>query len=104
MSLWATVIAASLASFAVKFLGHLAPARWFSHPRVARVIGLTPVALLAALLATQALTRTDGGLVWDARGWAMVAAAVALVLRAPFIVVLAVAAVTAALLRARGMA
>ena len=62
--------------------------------RVQRVAVLLPVALLAALIATQ--TFGEGV---DARAAGLAAAVVAIVLRAPFLVVVAVAAVTTALLR-----
>ena len=70
---------------------------------VRRVAGLLPVALLAALVAVQ--TFADGqNLVIDARLAGLAAAVIALVLRAPFLVVVLVAAVTAAVLRAIGVA
>jgi len=56
-------------------------------------------ALLAALVASQAFA-TDEQLVIDERGAGLIAAAVALVLRAPILVVILVAAVTAGVLRA----
>jgi 2-succinyl-5-enolpyruvyl-6-hydroxy-3-cyclohexene-1-carboxylate synthase len=54
---------------------------------------------LAALVATQAFA-SDGELVLDERPAGLLAAGVAIVLRAPLLVVVLVAAVTAALLRA----
>ena len=65
---------------------------------VARLLPLAAVALLAALAAVQTLATGDH-LVLDARVAGVAAAVVALGLRAPFIVVVAVAAATAALLR-----
>jgi uncharacterized membrane protein len=63
-----------------------------------RVANLIPVALLAALVAVQALA--DGSrLAVDARLAGLAVAAVALVLRAPFLVVVVLGAATAALLR-----
>ena len=68
-----------------------------------RITGLLPVALLSALVAVQ--TFADGQtLVIDARLAGVLAAVVALVLRAPFLVVVLVAAITAALLRSTGLA
>ena len=61
---------------------------------VALLAELVPVALLAALIATQTFA---GGI--DARVAGLAAAVAALVLRAPFLVVVAAAAVTTALLR-----
>ena len=60
------------------------------------------VALLAALVGVQTLT-SGHTLVVDARLPALVVAAAALALRAPFIVVVLAAALTAAALRALGM-
>lgn len=101
--LWVTVLVASLVCLGLKLAGHLVPERWMSSPRVARVAALVTVALLSALVATQTLA--DGRhLDLDARVPALAVAAVALVLRAPFIVVVVLAAATAAGLRALGMA
>jgi hypothetical protein len=58
--------------------------------------------MLAALVATQTLGGPDGTLVVDARVAAVGVAVVALLLRAPFIVVVVLGAVTAAALRALG--
>ena len=60
------------------------------------------MALLAALVAVQTLT-SGYRVVIDARVPALVVAAVALALRAPFIVVVVAAALTAAGLRAAGL-
>ena len=57
---------------------------------------------LAALVAVQTFT-TSGALALDARAIALVVAAVALALRAPFVVVVLLAAVVAAVLRAAGL-
>jgi hypothetical protein len=62
-----------------------------------------PVALLAALVAVQTFA-TGQSLVVDARVAGLAVAIVALLLRAPFLVVVVVAAVSAALLRAAGWA
>ena len=60
-----------------------------------------PVALLAALLAV--VTLGDGmAITFDARVAAVMAAAIALALRAPFLVVVVVGAATAAVIRALG--
>lgn len=99
---WLAVIAGSAVVFALKLLGHLVPEHWLAKPRVARTAALVTVALLSALVAVQAAT-IRGQLVADARLPALAVAAVALMLRAPFIVVVVLAAGTAALLRAIGM-
>lgn len=100
--MWATVLLACAACYALKALGFVIPRRLLDDPRVAALVGLFPVALLAALLAV--VTFGDGqSLVLDARLAAVLAAAVALLLRAPFLVVVVVGAGTAALLRAFGL-
>jgi branched-subunit amino acid transport protein len=66
--------------------------------RVQRTIPLVPVALLAALIATNTFS-TGHHLVLDVRAAAIGVAVVAVLLRAPFLVVVASAAATAALLR-----
>lgn len=99
--LWIAVIAASLASFVQKWLGYQVPSEVLERPRVARVTRLLPIALLGALVAVQ--TATDGtAIVADARLAAVGVAAVLLVLRAPFLVVVIGAAAAAATLRALG--
>jgi hypothetical protein len=71
------------------------------RPAPSRVANLLTVALLAALVVTQTLER-DHQVVLDARLPAVGVAAVLLVLRAPFIVVVLSAAVVAAVLRLLG--
>lgn len=99
---WTAVIAGSLVCFALKALGYVVPESFLQRPRVAALVAMFPVALLAALLAV--VTVADGmTVVLDARFAAVCAAAVALLLRAPFLVVVLVGAATAALLRALGL-
>ena len=100
---WVAVVVASAVVFAIKLVGHLVPEHWLAEPRIARTASLVTVALLSALVAVQAVAQ-GGDLVVDARLPALAVAAVALALRAPFVVVVVLAALTAALLRALGMA
>ncbi len=102
MTLWGAVIVAALIAFALKLAGFLVPESVLSHPRARRVTAAIPVAMLAALVASQTLGGPDGTLVVDARVAAVGVAVVALLLRAPFIVVVVLGAVTAAALRALG--
>jgi len=67
-------------------------------PRVQRTVPLVPVALLAALIATQTFS-TGHHLVVDVRSVALIVAIAMVLVRAPFLVVVASAAATAALLR-----
>ncbi|MBO3087516.1 AzlD domain-containing protein [Cellulomonas dongxiuzhuiae] len=101
-ALWGAVLLAGLSCLAIKLAGHVLPEHWLAQPRVARVAALVTVALLSALVAVQ--TATSGSqVVVDARLPALAVAAVALVLRAPFVVVVVLAAATAAGLRLLGM-
>lgn len=102
MNLWSTVLVAAAAGFAVKFAGYVVPRRALQGPRVSRVTPLLPVALLSGLVATQAFTGAGGAPALDARGAAVVVAVVALRLRVPFLLMVILAAATAAGLRALG--
>lgn len=95
---WAAVLLAALGCYALKLAGLSVPARLLDDPRVRTVGALLPVALLAALTATQTFT-TAQRLTVDARAAGLVVALAALVLRAPFLVVVGGAAATAAVLR-----
>lgn len=99
MTAWGTVLAACALAYLLKLAGFLVPERVLEIPWVARVTPLLPVALLSSLVVTQAFLAPDGGFVLDARAAGVGAAVVALLLRAPFLVVVTVAAVTAALVR-----
>ena len=96
--IWAGVLVASVSCYALKLAGLSLPQRWLQDPRVQRTVPLIPIALLAALVATQTFS-SGQHLVLDVRAAALVVAIVAVVLRAPFLVVVAEAAATAALLR-----
>jgi branched-subunit amino acid transport protein len=52
VSTWATVIAASLGCYVLKFVGVSLPQSVLAHPRVQRVAGLLPIAMLSALIIT----------------------------------------------------
>ena len=95
---WATIVVAGLGCYLLKLAGLSVPASVLERPLVQRVAGLIPVALLSALVAVQVVS--DGHrLVLDERAAGLAAAVVLLVLRAPFLVVVVGAALTAALLR-----
>jgi Branched-chain amino acid transport protein (AzlD) len=98
VTVWAAVISASLACYLLKLAGLSVPGRILDDRRVARISVLLPVALLATLVATQTLS-TGRHLVLDARLAGLTAAATAQLLRAPFLVVVASAAATTALVR-----
>ncbi|MEU0967182.1 AzlD domain-containing protein [Streptomyces sp. NPDC005917] len=101
MNTWIAIAATVLGCYAVKLAGLLVPAGVLERPLVRRLAALLPVALLAALTAQQ--TFADGHtLVLDARAAGLGAAALALVLRAPFLVVVGVAVLVTAGVRAIG--
>ncbi|WP_323097066.1 AzlD domain-containing protein [Intrasporangium sp. YIM S08009] len=102
MTLWVAILVAAAIAFGLKLAGYLVPASLLAEPRVKRVTAALPIALLAALIATQTFTVPGGGLTLDARLAAVGVAVVALLFRAPFIVVVVLGAATAALLRAVG--
>ena len=95
-ALWVTVVAGSLGCYLLKLAGLSVPAAWVEQPWVARIVDFVPAALLAALVAVQAMA-SGHTLVVDGRLAGLAAAAIALALRAPFIVVLVVAGVAGAL-------
>ncbi|GEB46150.1 branched-chain amino acid transporter AzlD [Microbacterium testaceum] len=103
MTLWTAVLAASVLCVALKATGYLLPAHWLDAPRPARIADLLTVALLAALVMVQTLG-AGSAVVVDARLPAVGVAALLLWARAPFLVVVAAAAGTAALLRLWGWA
>ncbi|WP_267243790.1 AzlD domain-containing protein [Streptomyces sp. PR69] len=95
MSVWIAIGATAVGCYLVKLAGLLVPAHALERPSVQRLAALLPVALLAALTAQQTFS-TGGSLALDARAAGVGAAAVALALRAPFLVVVGAAvAVTA---------
>ncbi|MFB7247512.1 branched-chain amino acid transporter AzlD [Streptomyces populi] len=99
MNIWIAIGATAVGCYAVKLIGLLIPAGVLERPLVQRLAALLPVALLAALTAQQ--TFADGRvLVVDAKAAGLAAAAVALILRAPFLVVVAAAVVVTAGVRA----
>ncbi len=98
MTLWTGLLIAAAGCYALKLAGLSLPQRWLQDPRIQRTVPLLPVALLSALIAT--LTFSSGRhLVLDVRAAALGVAAVAVLLRAPFLVVVASGAASAALLR-----
>ncbi|ONK10792.1 AzlD domain-containing protein [Streptomyces sp. MP131-18] len=101
MTVWLAIAWTALGCYLVKLLGLAIPAGALERPVVRRLAALLPVALLAALTVLQTLD--DGGApVLDARALGLAAAGVALLLRAPFLLVVAVAVVVTAGTRALG--
>jgi branched-subunit amino acid transport protein len=102
MTVWIAVLVTGLGCYGLKLAGLVVPQRVLSDARVRRFSELVPVALLTALVVVQSLA--DGrSLELNAPRLAGIAAAVvALLLRAPFLVVLLAAAAVTAGLRLMG--
>ena len=100
--IWPAVIIGSIGAYLLKLAGYIIPERVLENERLRRLTALLPVALLAALVAVQTFS-VGSALQIDARIAGLAAAIVALILRAPFLVVVLVAAITAAVLRATGL-
>ncbi len=98
MSLWAWIVVGCVAAWAIKFAGYLVPVRWLESPRMSRVAGCLTIGLLASLT-TMNTVSAGQGVVLDARVAALLAAAVALLLRLPFLMVVMAGAAAAALIR-----
>ncbi len=96
--IWTAVIAGGVGCYLLKLAGLSVPAAVLERPLVRRVADLIPVALLSALVAVQVFA-TGPRLVLDERAAGLAAAVVLLLLRAPFLLVVCGAALTAALLR-----
>ena len=94
-------MAVTLASAAIKAAGPMLVGGRELPPRVSAVIALLAPALLAALVVTETFG-DDGHLVLDERALGVVVAAVALALRAPVLLAVALAALVTALARLFG--
>ncbi|MGW1871164.1 AzlD domain-containing protein [Streptomyces mauvecolor] len=101
MNVWIAIAATAVGCYLVKLLGLLVPAGALERPLVKRLAALLPVALLAALTAQQTFGAGHQVLL-DARAAGLAAAAVALVLRAPFLVIVGAAVLVTAGVRALG--
>ena len=96
---WTAVLVVGLATVSLKAAGPVLAGGRELPPSSARVVNLLAPALLAALVATQAFASKES-LVIDERGAGLAVAGVAVLLRAPLLVVVVAAAATAATLRA----
>jgi len=103
MNLWMLVLSTIAGCYLLKLAGYLVPARVLGQPTVRRFVELLPVALLAALVVVEAVAN---GRHWHFDGLRLAgfaAGAIAVWRRAPFLVIVALAALTAALLRLAGV-
>ncbi|MEO6701931.1 MAG: AzlD domain-containing protein [Jatrophihabitantaceae bacterium] len=95
---WLAVLAGTAGCYLAKLAGLSLPPRLLANARVQRVAALLPVALLAALASTQTVT-TGTSIVLDARTAGLAVAVLAVLRRAPFIVVVAAAVLSTSLVR-----
>ncbi|KNE79972.1 MULTISPECIES: AzlD domain-containing protein [Streptomyces] len=99
MNVWIAIGLTTAGCYLVKLLGLSVPAGALERPAVKRLAALLPIALLAALTAQQTFGE-GSALVLDARAAGVAAAALALLLRAPFLVVVGAAVLVTAAVRA----
>ena len=97
-ALWVAIVAVTLASAAIKAAGPILVGGREVPSRVSAVIALLAPALLAALVVTETFG-DDSHLVLDERALGVGVAAVALALRAPVLLAVALAALVTALAR-----
>jgi branched-subunit amino acid transport protein len=102
VKLWLLVGATIAGCYLLKVAGYLIPARLLERGPVRRVVELVPVALLAALVVVEAIGAERRIDLDAARLAGFGVGAVAVWRRAPFLVVVVAAALTAALVRVAG--
>jgi branched-subunit amino acid transport protein len=99
MNLWLLTGLVIVGCYALKLLGAYVPAAVLEHGATRRMVELLPVSLLAALVVVQLLSNGQHWLLDWPRMAGFGVGAIAVWRRAPFLVVVISAAVTAALLR-----
>jgi len=92
---WVATIGTSIIAFILKYTGHSIPKAWLEHPTIQRINVLIPIALLSALVGVQTFTEKSN-LIIDHRLAGVGVAVIALLLKAPFPVVVISAAVSSA--------
>jgi uncharacterized membrane protein len=101
VNLWFWLLLACALAYAWKLVGYFVPAKLLKDPRMSRMAGTMTIGLLASLTIVNTVA-SGQALAADARLGALAAAALALALRAPFLVVVIAGAGTAAVLRLLG--
>lgn len=96
---WLAVGLTSVGCYLIKWIGMNVPHAWISSPRLLKIIGLMPVALLTSLVIVNTFA-TKTSLVIDARAAGVGVAVLALIARMPYPVVVIGAAATSALIHA----
>lgn len=98
-ALWIALIVACVGSYGLKLAGVSLPESVLNHPRVQRIAGFLPIAMLAALVAVGLFDRGGRyGVDWFVLA-GVAAGVIALLLRQGVLVVLLVAVAVTALLR-----
>jgi len=95
------VLLASLIAFALKFAGFLVPKIILEHDLFKKIIPILPIGMLSGLIAVQVLADKQN-IVFDGRLVGVAVGVIALLFRAPFIVVVVLAALVTAIGRAKG--
>jgi branched-subunit amino acid transport protein len=94
---WVSLLVTSALVFIIRFAGYLVPEKYLTNPTALRINTLIPIALLSALVAVQSFT-DKASIVIDQRMAGLGVAVIALLLKAPFpIVVIGAAATSAAI-------
>ena len=94
---WVSLLVTSALVFIIRFAGYLVPEKHLTNPTALRINTLIPIALLSALVAVQSFT-DKASIVIDQRMAGLGVAVIALLLKAPFpIVVIGAAATSAAI-------
>jgi hypothetical protein len=102
MNLWFWILLAAAAAYAIKLSGYLLPRKLLDRPVVVRLATGLTVGLLASLTILNTVGKGQA-IVLDSRLLALGAAAIALWLKAPYLVVVLVGAIAAGLGRLAGL-
>ena len=98
MTLWIGIAVGVLGCYLFKLAGLSVPKSLLERPRVQRISALLPIVLLSALVAVQTFSFGQA-LVLDARAAGLAVAGIAVWRKLPFLVVVALAAFTTAMVR-----
>lgn len=93
--MWATVLIASLSTFALKVLGYFLPETLVTNQTSKQIIAVLPIGLLSGLIAIQLFT-TKTSFAFDGRIVGAISAVALLLYRAPFIIVISLSALITA--------
>lgn len=102
MNLWAWVLLACAAAYLTKLAGYLLPQRLLDRPAVRDLAGALTVGLLASLTVLNTVGKGQA-IALDSRLLALAAGALALRLKAPYLVVVIAGALAAAIGRRAGL-